>query len=71
MANLTTQERLDNLESGIVSASSKMYGIITDEEVDEALDDIRRRLNELHKRLQTLQETAETAYSILADDTEE
>ena len=67
MADPTPEERLNNLESGIVAASNKMHDIITDEEVDEALDSIRRRLNNLHKRLKTLEQTAETAYNILAE----
>ena len=67
MDNLTTEERLNNLESGIVAAANKLHDVITDDEVDGAIFPIRERINALHKRLKTLAETAETAYNIIAN----
>ena len=71
MDNLTTSQRLDNLESGIVTITNELFEVITDPEVDTVTEEIRLRLNEIHKRLKTLIETAETAYNIIAISEEE
>lgn len=67
MDNLTTEQRLENLESGIIKAANKLFDVITDTEVDGAISPLRERLNDLNKRLKTLAETAETAYNITAE----
>lgn len=67
MTELTTEERLGNLESGIVAASNDLYDALSDPEIDDMTSGLRERLNDLHKRLKTLAETAETAYNILAE----
>lgn len=67
MDNLTTEQRLENLESGIIAATNKLFDAITDAEVDGAISPLRERINDLHKRLKTLEETAETAYNIIAE----
>ena len=70
MAELTTEDRLNNLESGIVTAANDLHEALTDPEIDTVTEEIRLRLNALHKRLKTLAETTETAYSILAESEE-
>lgn len=71
MDNLTTEDRLNNLESGIIAAGNELSKVLTDPEVDAAMQEIRLRLNALHKRLKTLEETAKTAYDIVAITEEE
>jgi hypothetical protein len=65
MSDPTPEERLNNLESGIVSAAEKMHDIITDAEVDDAMAEIRLRLNALHKKLKTQLEMAEIGNSVI------
>ena len=67
MAELTIEDRLNNLESGIVAAANDLQEAITDPEIDTATQELRLRFNALHKRLKTLAETAETAYNILVE----
>lgn len=61
---LTTDDRLDSLESGLVQLGNELHEAATPDEIDAALDDIRGRIRELYKRIVAIKNTLQTSREI-------
>lgn len=61
---LTTEERLDNLEAGIVQAADLLFDAAADSEIDDALAPIREEIQNIYKRITAIRNTIATSKAI-------
>jgi hypothetical protein len=57
----TVQERLDNIESGLVALSNRMAQLATRSDIDVVQDEIRKKIIYMFSELRTLRTTAQNA----------